>query len=501
MNVWGRFRSVVLAGLLSAVTWHVAWAPPAAVAVCGDGIVDGDEECDDGGICTGGMNAGQPCRAESDCSGSGVCVDGAKNATGCTADNDCPGGACVHCKTFGGDGCAANCTTEADVVLNFLPGRVSGGMLAPGTSGAMVFGTLSVPLPLSGQQILTVGKRRNGNIPGVIKADRVNIPRIPVSGIGCACVRAVAAKTCGGTLFEPGGVTLSTGCSDDFTTGPDVCPPDKPCSFVHGAGNSASGVIGCSGLTGVNVAYVQDCNGDPSGAPSDPVLSFSGAGGPGSAVLLTSVAVGTVFGSCSGSDPVYGADMEYCTDDDPLSARGTPATLPATTGVASATVHNAFNMPGTDDGPFNATGMQFDCTAVENHVVEEAALVGAFTLCDQPTVGDAALTNVFVVGPNGPPLPTHTPTSPPSPTAPMPTPTVTPTVTPVVTSTATPMVCVGDCGGDGAVTVNELLVMVNVALGNAEATACAPGDANGDGAITIDEILRAVNDALNGCGG
>lgn len=488
MNVRGRSRGVVLAGLLSAVTWHAAWATPAGSAVCGDGIVSGDEECDDGGICTGGTNAGQPCTAESDCTGSGVCVDGAKNATGCASDADCPGGACVHCKTFGGDGCAANCTTEADVVLNFLPGRVSAGMLAPGTSGAMVYGTISIPLPLSGQQILTVGKRRNGNIPGVIKADRVNIPRIPVSGIGCACVRAVPAKTCGGTLFEPDGVTLSAGCSDDFTAGPSVCPPDKPCSFVHGRGNSASGIIGCSGLTGVDVAYAQDCNGDPSGAPRDPVLSFSGAGGPGSAVLLTSVAVGTVFGSCSGSDvAVYGSDMEYCTDDDPLTARGTPATLPATTGIASATVHNAFDTQGNDNGPFSGTGMPFDCTAVENHVVEEATLVGAFTLCDQPTVGDAAVTNAFVVGPNGPPLPTHTPT--PSPTPPMATPT--PSVTPVA--------CVGDCGGDGAVTVDELLVMVNVALGNIDATACVAGDVNGDGEITVDEILQAVNNALNSC--
>jgi hypothetical protein len=59
--------------------------------------------------------------------------------------------------------------------------------------------------------------------------------------------------------------------------------------------------------------------------------------------------------------------------------------------------------------------------------------------------------------------------------------------------------CVGDCGGDGEVTVNELLSMVNVALGNAAVTACAAGDANQDNEITINEILAAVNNALNGC--
>ncbi len=33
--------------------------------------------------------------------------------------------------------------------------------------------------------------------------------------------------------------------------------------------------------------------------------------------------------------------------------------------------------------------------------------------------------------------------------------------------------CVGDCNADGAVTVDELLLGVNIALGSAAATACA----------------------------
>jgi len=59
--------------------------------------------------------------------------------------------------------------------------------------------------------------------------------------------------------------------------------------------------------------------------------------------------------------------------------------------------------------------------------------------------------------------------------------------------------CVGDCHGDGAVTVDELLTMVNIALGNAATATCPTGDANGDGQITVDEIIAAVNDALNNC--
>jgi len=41
--------------------------------------------------------------------------------------------------------------------------------------------------------------------------------------------------------------------------------------------------------------------------------------------------------------------------------------------------------------------------------------------------------------------------------------------------------------------VDELLTMVNVALADADAWA------GGDGQITVDEILTAVNNASNGC--
>jgi predicted outer membrane repeat protein len=60
-------------------------------------------------------------------------------------------------------------------------------------------------------------------------------------------------------------------------------------------------------------------------------------------------------------------------------------------------------------------------------------------------------------------------------------------------------VCVGDCNGDHQVTVDDILTMVNIALGNTPVTACEAGDANGDGQITVDEILTAVDNALNGC--
>jgi hypothetical protein len=100
--------------------------------------------------------------------------------------------------------------------------------------------------------------------------------------------------------------------------------------------------------------------------------------------------------------------------------------------------------------------------------------------------------------------PTTTPTDTPVPTATAtPTPSETPTTTPTVPSSATPtktiVPCVGDCDGSGDVTVNELITLVNIALGNAPLSSCVAGDADHSGDITIDEILRAVNNALNGC--
>jgi len=61
--------------------------------------------------------------------------------------------------------------------------------------------------------------------------------------------------------------------------------------------------------------------------------------------------------------------------------------------------------------------------------------------------------------------------------------------------------CVGDCDGSGEVTVDKLIVMVNIALDTTPLSACAAGDADGSGGITIDEIVIGVNNALTRCNG
>jgi hypothetical protein len=75
------------------------------------------------------------------------------------------------------------------------------------------------------------------------------------------------------------------------------------------------------------------------------------------------------------------------------------------------------------------------------------------------------------------------------------------TITPTPTSTPAPtseMVCVGDCNGDGSVTVNELIAMVNIALGTANASACPHGIPSGN-SVDITLIVKAVGYALTQC--
>jgi len=56
-----------------------------------------------------------------------------------------------------------------------------------------------------------------------------------------------------------------------------------------------------------------------------------------------------------------------------------------------------------------------------------------------------------------------------------------------------------DCNGDGAVTIDELITGIGIALGAAELSACPPIDRNGDAAVSIDELVAAIGNALQGC--
>jgi cysteine-rich repeat protein len=166
------------------------------------------------------------------------------------------------------------------------------------------------------------------------------------------------------------------------------------------------------------------------------------------------------------------------------------------------------------------------CDANRNGVVEafEVALARdnqlhgcppSSTACAGPTDGDFC-----ALQPSGTPVPLAAcdrtnptaaafgcplaPTASATETAPLtPTTAQTPTPTPSVAPTDTPTVqtCVGDCDTSMVVTIDELVLMTSIALGNADRSACVAGDANSGRVIGVDEIISAVRAAIEGCPG
>jgi hypothetical protein len=419
-------RTIQVAALALSIAWFGVVA--AQGQTCGNSTIEAPEECDDGGLCIGSANAG----------------------TACTSAAQCPDG---QCKPFGGDGCAANCTTERDVPYNLVPGVAEGLGLKAGTSGVVINAFIQLPVPISGSLIESIGKERDGKVPVVVKAGTVVFPAIPVLGQACACVHGAAVKTCGGTFLEPDGSQ-----SKDCTKNNASCDGLKPCAFVHGPGNTASGEIGCEQLEGTNLSYSVDAGGE-TGESQDPVLTLSGTGGPGSAAVLFTIGIDVVLGACTGTAADYGTDGIFCTADDNASI-ATSATNPLVTGRATALVTNLPD--GGEIGPVEINGAPFSCSKLAGGNPGGGSVVTAFAIPDIPTVGPIAVTVELAAQENE------------------------------------GIACVGDCSGDGEVTVDELITMVNIALGGA-VTNCPPGDANADGEITVDEIVAAVNKALNGC--
>jgi hypothetical protein len=157
----------------------------------------------------------------------------------------------------------------------------------------------------------------------------------------------------------------------------------------------------------------------------------------------------------------------------------------ATPAVGSATAHGTYPVDTTHPNDTLPQGTLSFTSAAPFNLVE-------IVLPPQPLgITDFLVDNITVTTTTLAPTDTPTATS-----------TATPTSTPMPAASPTPThkSCVGDCNSTGQVTVDELLTMVNIALGNADVSTCLAGDANHDGQVTIDEILTAVNNALNGCG-
>ncbi len=386
---------------------------------CGDGVVTAPEECDVGGTCTGGSHSGMACTSEADCGAGepGVCDSGTGALRQCNSDTDCGGGTCKRCRTFGGAAiagdtahtCAANCTFESRVALTLAQGMFApgGAVLLSGSGATVHSGVLGdVPLALTGSLALTVGKPgSDGVTPLTLKSDDLVLPPIPVATLACACVRGVPAKTCGGFAIDLDG-NLATDCSEGFPNGASICGTMSlpPCAFVHGPGNSGSGLIGCNGLTPINLQVSQDSRGsqDPPacltagvGAPTcadPPVITVSGTNpAPGSALLVTHTAIGVKTGSCT----------NFCTASDPIDQRGSVNPLLLTTGTATGIVLNVDGQDGVNNEnpatqmPWAVTGAPKSCTDLQAGNASGEKFAGTFTAINQSMLGDIVVEAVF----------------------------------------------------------------------------------------------------------
>lgn len=169
------------------------------------------------------------------------------------------------------------------------------------------------------------------------------------------------------------------------------------------------------------------------------------------------------------------------------TATAPPTATASLTPTASATVtatQTATVTPTVSPTPTPTNTLTPSVTATATPTPTPTPTASATATFPPTTVPTATVTSSATASPTSSrsPTPTNTTTATPEPTA-------TPTE-------RTPASCVGDCNGDHQVTIDELVQMVNIALGLANLEQCPAGDADGEGGITIDEIIRAVSVAL-----
>ncbi|MBI1814117.1 MAG: hypothetical protein HYR72_04005 [Deltaproteobacteria bacterium] len=339
--------------------------PSSTGAVCGNGVMEGSEECDDG-------------------------------------------------NTIGGDGCAANCTVENRRLCVFGPDTVSKVQTA----------IFAIQLRLTGQQTLTTGHPRTDStfyagsstpafaameVPIVIAAPDMTFDPVKVSGVGCACVRSVPVAAFGGMNSAEG----KAGCgsaglanvnylySIDHDTHCDTPDPDPNCT----SGTPEDG----SDMHPHNPSL---CSSKPA-CNAMPVTTFSGSGPTGSAVINSNTSVSLLpdGGTCKTVPPntagaPEGPDGIPCTADD--VGIGKPNLLATTTGTATAQILNTSDIQGTSiaDGQVcgashcrtKVTGSALDCGKImagnPMDGLSGSSQVSAFGNLDEQT-GDVVVTGTF----------------------------------------------------------------------------------------------------------
>jgi hypothetical protein len=159
-----------------------------------------------------------------------------------------------------------------------------------------------------------------------------------------------------------------------------------------------------------------------------------------------------------------------------VTVTATPTETPTSTATGTATA----TVAGSDTPTQMPTSTPTQTPTGTSTQVPTAAATDTPTMEPTPTV-TASVT------------PTHVATPTPSASA-----TATASVTPTITPTPAAPKCIGDCPGAGSVTINDILILVNISLGGLPPSAC-PAGIDQSRPVTIEEIVVAVNNARSGC--
>jgi CSLREA domain-containing protein len=191
----------------------------------------------------------------------------------------------------------------------------------------------------------------------------------------------------------------------------------------------------------------------------------------------------------------------------PVSLR-TPTPTPSPTPVVVASTATPTNTPLATPTPTNTRTQTAAATPTRTPTTIPTATPTATPTMTAPRTATPTITSTFTQTPTTSPSPAPTFTNSPTPPTtntptktpvPSDTPTLaTPTATPTVTATPVAPACTGDCNADGEVTINELLILVNIALGKTQPSACPHGVPDG-AEVNVTFLVQAVNIALNGC--
>ncbi|HVN86296.1 MAG TPA: hypothetical protein VMW17_15785 [Candidatus Binatia bacterium] len=194
---------------------------PGGVAVCGNGIKESGEDCDDGGTCVGGSTS-DPTHLQ-------------KCPSNVSGGVDCAGG--NTCKPFGGDGCAINCTSETTVHFAF--------------TGAKCFGGASNGKACTLQRTCIGGSFPNK--PCVSNADCGIAPNQGVCTSECALDSNNQPTNDGSNCFGVGVCTAGTKVGQVCPFGTGTVPPIAPVSVCQSgpkAGIACSADADCGGVAG-----------------------------------------------------------------------------------------------------------------------------------------------------------------------------------------------------------------------------------------------------------